>query len=491
MHCLDKYKKNEKFWAESMTSLFTNFYLIIPSKKMKRERKMNTISRLIIFVFIIMVIFGLNLKNNILFLLFSLIIIILLYYKEKKPIMIENYNDFISPTIEESKKKIKQPWEDDYRDPKEDEYYCKDKIFKPRINYDCRQPDDTYPMVYPIDNSSNTRLNPNTAVYNKSFERKTNNQGLVGKVNPKTLIPPIIAPPLADIDHWRKNSSVTQSIINTKKPKYDPISGYQTMSNDNCNMLKRIPRTCDRVNRNISQTMMPANNSLGLPSVTEIPQPPPTTPQLQAQFEIKENYNFPYEIKSPSNFLNEPNSLYNRPIKKNPYFKNRYATNLFTDTVSPGLYTEFDINEPINAWSAISEPIYQEKEENEIIEPYETINASNTFDPRFYGYGTSYRGYFDEFVGQPKYYYDDIDSVKMPNYISRNNIDFMPFGDTYGPMNNEGNYNTNRIHELANQHFHDSQIQFRSEMQERLMRKKNRESWQQKMYPIRKHSQRA
>ena len=144
-----------------------------------------------------------------------------------------------------------------------------------------------------------------------------------------------------------------------------------------------------------------------------------------------------------------------------------------------------------NSLSAISEPIYQEKSNEEIIEPYETINLSNTFDPRFYGYGTSYRGYFDEFIGQPKYYYDDIDSVKMPNYLVRSKIDFMPFGDTYGPMNNEGNLNNGRIHELANEHFHDSQLQFRSEMQERLMRKRNRESWQQKMYPIRKHSQRA
>jgi hypothetical protein len=78
----------------------------------------------------------------------------------------------------------------------------------------------------------------------------------------------------------------------------------------------------------------------------------------------------------------------------------------------------------------------------------------------------------------------------MPNYISRNNIDVTPFGDSYGAMDNEGNRFTPNIHALADRHYNDSMMQFRTEMQDRLMRKINANQWQQRMFPINTNGQR-
>ena len=119
------------------------------------------------------------------------------------------------------------------------------------------------------------------------------------------------------------------------------------------------------------------------------------------------------------------------------------------------------------------------------------ITESDVYDPRFYGYGTSYRSYIEEVTGQPRFYYDDINSIRMPNYISRSNIDFANYADTYGPLNNlnkNGNPNTNQIRDLAQNSFLNSSLQHRTELQERLMRKRNNELWQLRKYPTSQRS---
>ena len=94
-------------------------------------------------------------------------------------------------------------------------------------------------------------------------------------------------------------------------------------------------------------------------------------------------------------------------------------------------------------------------------------------------------------MASTRFYYDDIDSVRMPNYISRSNIDFALFADSYGPMTNKnGNVNTDDIRKLADKQFLDSALEFRTGMQERLMRKTNANAWQQRVAPITKNSQR-
>ena len=89
--------------------------------------------------------------------------------------------------------------------------------------------------------------------------------------------------------------------------------------------------------------------------------------------------------------------------------------------------------------------------------------------------------------------YDDINAVRMPNYITRNYLDFEPFGDTYGPIKEgeqDGNkYNAN-IRELAQSAWMDNTCKFREDLSNSLLRKRNGEMWQQRMFPINKSGQR-
>jgi len=116
-----------------------------------------------------------------------------------------------------------------------------------------------------------------------------------------------------------------------------------------------------------------------------------------------------------------------------------------------------------------------------------TVNEGDIYDPRFTGYGTSYRSYNDDALGQTRFYYDDINAVRMPNYISRSNIDTQPFADSYGPIPKgfeKGNPYTDKIHSLAENAFLEGAIQHRTELSERLMRKVNSEQWQRRAAPI-------
>jgi hypothetical protein len=186
----------------------------------------------------------------------------------------------------------------------------------------------------------------------------------------------------------------------------------------------------------------------------------------------------------------------------------QFNDNLFTQTIQPGVYTKSQVNEPINANIGISfqqqfEPVTCKRDENgltytehdpRIIEPaeyepneavIEPVTQSNVYDPRFYGYGTSYRSYTEPVTGQTRFMYDDVDAIRMPNYITRNKIDFLPYADSYGPMKpgqEFGNPATPDIRGLANDSWLRNSLQFRNDMMERLMRKRNNEMWQVRQY---------
>ncbi len=191
----------------------------------------------------------------------------------------------------------------------------------------------------------------------------------------------------------------------------------------------------------------------------------------------------------------------------------KYNQELFQQTLQPGVYTTNQVNEPINSNIGISftqqfEPvisktdpvtgeIYYREIDPRIIDPsyYKeqrpkmdmSATEANVYDPRFTGYGTGYRAYTDKLLGQTKYYYDDVDVIRMPNYITRNEIDTQPFADAYGPMKEGeefGNKYNSEIRALAGNAFVDSTIQFRTELQERLMRKSNARQWQLRKAPI-------
>jgi hypothetical protein len=195
-----------------------------------------------------------------------------------------------------------------------------------------------------------------------------------------------------------------------------------------------------------------------------------------------------------------------------------YNKNLYTQTIQPGVYTRNQIIEPINSNIGISfqqqfEPltsVYQydpnsidiDKEEliytqhdPRIIEPVlnqsniatiDPVNVSNIYDPRFNGYGTSYRAYTDKNLGQTKFMYDDINAIKMPNYISRSNIDFEKYADSYGPLKEGeefGNKYNDIIRPLAQHSWLQSNLDQRNSLSESLLRKRNSEMHELRKYP--------
>ena len=251
------------------------------------------------------------------------------------------------------------------------------------------------------------------------------NQRLAGKPNPKTLIPPVITPPPMDLEHWRANNLINHSHINTGSQVDTYLSGYSISPELNeCNKVYE----CNNL-RSGEPGLRPTGGS---PSET-----------------------YPY------------NNI-----------------NLYTQTIQPDVYTINEVIEPINANIGIS---YTPQ-----FHPHQTftnfsfdeksscnITEADVYDPRFSGYGSSYRSYIEPVTGQPRFYYDDVDSVRMPNYICRSNIDFAKYAD------NNDIRNVNDIRALAQDSFLRSSLQQRTELQERLMRKRNGEMWQLRKYPMR------
>ena len=185
-----------------------------------------------------------------------------------------------------------------------------------------------------------------------------------------------------------------------------------------------------------------------------------------------------------------------------------YNKNLFTQYIQPDIFTRNEIIEPINSNIGISftqqfepktsvrdekgltyiehDPLVFSKEDKEELDI--GITEYNIYDPRFTGYGTSYRSYTDKNLGQTKFYYDDINAIRMPNYITRSNIDFAKYADTYSPLSDQnkyGNIHTNNIRALAQDSFVRSSIEQRESLSESLMRKRNAELWQTRKYPMR------
>ena len=206
---------------------------------------------------------------------------------------------------------------------------------------------------------------------------------------------------------------------------------------------------------------------------------------------------------------NIPSNLAVGRAEKEDVF-NEYHKNIHTSIVQPGIYTRSEIIEPISANMGITftqqfEPVTVEKDCDDGItfvshDPrIKTLNnlpseykedgptVSNVYDPRFVGSGTGYRSYIDKLTGQPRFYYDDINAIKMPNYITRNQIDTTDFGTTYGPMNSREFCDQKDLHAKANANFLQNSLMQRTELQERLMRKINADAWQQKKMPIHKN----
>jgi len=445
-----------------------------------------------LFVIVVILLFFLDIfdfKTNLIISLITLLIIIILYYNQK--IRMIQYNNEMKP-IEMKDRDVIENFEFNVvENEKKKNFHC-DK-FAAKVNYHCLSKDSNpYIRATSEDVADHIRedIKKGETLYftdnltknkqgNSNFLRKSSNQSLVGPPNPKTLVPPLITPPIAEFSYWRRNQELTPEVINDEKERYEYESGYN---------VTYVP---DDVHYKVHKS--------NAGPYKRIKKAKTNHPNRYFEKDRENNYslieNFPYETNNSSlgdgrKLLHDSEKLlFNKSFNDNRLFKGRYNPNVFTSTVIPGEYRITDRNEPINSLMGISYPEQFEDSNYDEIQPYEDVNVSNTYDPRFSGYGTSYRSYVDNQLGQPRFYYDDIDAVKMPNYISRSNIDTTDFADSYGPLREHNPY-TRNIHELADNAYIDSTNDFRADLQRSRMRKRNAEEWQQRLYPINKGGQR-
>lgn len=516
-------------WLENIGNLFCNFN-IIPLEGMNLAEQMNAITRLIIIIFIILILF--DYQHSLLFLLLAMLFIIILYYIQKNNMITNKTEHFSYQQYDSSKKKLHKPYNT----------INKSRVFDDTSYRFC---DNERPLDEGVFN------NPNWISDNKK---------LVGTANPKTAIPPIIVPPIADLNYWKVNNLVTNSAINEESNIDVYQSGYQVSTC--CAPTYDCAETCRNAiteTNSINQQQVPLSkeNYNEISNQNYVTGPPKhhgfnsigsdgeyihhdsyQNTGCPSKSKI-ENFEIPYfKNSSKKELISRPSQSgeinitcgynpiqlqqaglpTNLPVgncQQNPKMK-QFNENLFTQTIQPGVYTRNEINEPINSNIGISftqqnppttcktdlvtGEVEYTKHDPSIIEPvneadiepsnksHKQYTESNVYDPRFYGYGTSYRTYTDDNIGQTRFYYDDINIIRMPNYITRSNIDSQPFADSYGPIpsgDSKGNKYNSNIRALANDAFMTSTIQHRTELQERLMRKANNRKWQLRQAPLR------
>lgn len=472
-----KCQKN-KLWVENISNILCS-YTLIPMTGMTLAEQMNSLSRLVIFIFMILLTTGF--QSSVLFLLLSLLFIIILYYIQKN--RMEGFETENFTPIDDNKQinNVSQT-RVTYFDNSQ-ELYDDSKLGISRKIYDDNNVN--------LDTISGRSSDPNWM---------SPNQRLVGTANPKTNIPPVIAPPGADPSFWRGTNLTSSLKINQQGHTDLYRSGYLISDKDK---LMETYRQKDRskyhganVNKKHDDDKDKLTGTFEQKNVGDI--------------ETSWGYN-----KDQLIYAGLPSNLAASGFSRNPSMK-QYNENLFTQTIQPGLYTRSEIVEPINSNMGISftqqlppassriDPVtgalLRTEHDPRIVEPYlikntsaYNVNEADIYDPRFTGYGTSYRSYNDDALGQTRFYYDDINAVRMPNYISRSNIDTHTFADSYGPIPTgfeKGNPYTNNIHELADNAFLQGAIQHRTELSERLMRKVNSEQWQRRAAPINKNSRR-
>jgi len=437
----------EKFWMFDVTQLFQSFD-IFPNPEDTLVTKLNTLTRLAIVVCVVIAMY-----NPVIAISTLLIIIVI-----TTSVFSVSMADPMKEGFEESKfeeKKLLQQFMNEY--------------------HSTRYPDLTK-FGFP---STQKRFCNDEVPLEFGPDHVSLNQSLAGGPNPKTKIPPLVAAPSHDLDSWKNNDFVVHSHINRETNFDEEKSGYSYG-------MQMIPFRCyskpDYEDEDIIETFK---------DKTE-PKPPKMKRRRVRNISPVE----PIEDDEKNEIINIP--------PPTPCFESERRDNLITQTLQPGIFQKSHIGEPIQSNIGISftqqfGPTKIMEKDNkikfttfdldnttvipEIIEEQVKQDHSNVYDPRFTGYGTSYRGYTDRLTGQPKFFYDDVDSITMPNYITRSKVDIFPWAKTYGP-DDMSDVSDGRHRQLANDAFTNSTLKFRTELQERLMRKRNAELWQRRVAPI-------
>jgi hypothetical protein len=279
---------------------------------------------------------------------------------------------------------------------------------------------------------------------------ETATRRLIGGVNPRTLIAPKIIPPITDMEEWGTDNYNIHSAINDYRSDDLYLSGYKSFVDCLCQ------GTCNCKQTQTHHTIKEGFNS--------------NINQVVADH----NYLSPYDVSEQR--LSRPQILQNRGISSIP---------------EQSMYTSITNSEDL----LFIEQERKKRETNDsssyTIDYITGDEPGMIYDPRMVGYSDSRRGYVDKLLGQPKFYYDDINAARGPNYITRNKIDIYSFGESTGRLRDPRDSSTcGNNNQLAVEEFHNSTLQHRSDLMQSLMNKRNGEMWQLKEFPINTNGQR-
>lgn len=351
------------------------------------------------------------------------------------------------------------------------------------------------------------------------------NQQLNGLPNPKTLVEPVIMPPIFDNDYWRANSFMIPRNINRQARQELSQNGYmvtttfenQNDDDDDMTTAREDFRSFDQTN----QFLSPREQERCVTTTTSTPQPFFQTHAAPSPSPVYENLRSGTGgVETPYGYHAAYPEKYHLPVNYVPQYASQldpnsraYNENIFTSTLQPSVYSRSQVVQPDSVMSNLGIsytqpflPTYPQSTSNGGVLFTETdpslmnsnsvsgsksckdpgsIPESDVYDPRLTGYGASNRYYLDEITGRPMYMYDDVDLIRQNNFITRNALDFTDFGLQTGPQPNTRDQKSNtEIRELAQKTFMDNTLSFRTELQERLMKKNSNREWQQKQSPI-------
>lgn len=343
---------------------------------------------------------------------------------------------------------------------------------------------------------------------NPLFQSK--NQNLAGAANPKTTIAPVNVAPILEWNVWKQSDFQIPNQVNRRAAQDFYQSGYYVQPCSEPPLREDFTAVSAKTTDRYQQS--PIDNYLMPRYKPQNSYPVPPNPN----FDQNTNPDYMGQLNTSCNYTTR-NSRFNLPV-------NYDATNcqqtkaaaelndeLFTSYVDENIFYKNDVIEPVNYNIGISftqqipprakvdinsKEIYTAMDPltykappvkpDPLLESF--VSPYDVYDPRSDGYGASNRDYVDELTGQPRFYYDDVEAIRRPNFVNRSKIDHLPEIDTYGPVASDQDiFDHNRnVKQVVEKAFVDQTLQFRDEMQTRLLRKRNAEIWQNRLAPFQK-----
>lgn len=458
----------DKIWIEEPADLFLNFDLV-PNNRMSKEERINCITRIVLLIFLVM--YFLKYKYSLQFLFLSLLIILILYFINTK----ECFSNMDRPIQyknkllhnEESRKKMSLAPVIVPRSHDRD-VWSAPSYRHSAINYNSGKYDITEEYLPPPENY--TEDEPHQEVFT-GFNLENIGDYCKTKIGS------------TDGMSDEKETIKVVNPINDKKSNLEKFSSTpinKVVEGGDLNNFRETPN--ER-----KMPFLPNQNLLIPKTIQSVYNPRDATTEERVKYlsRIQPDVYSYSETYTP---INSNIGITYTP-QNSPFVLDQvatpYGTNPLYHRIDPQLIRETGPKDRINelprrtAWSA--------KYSGFEAAPG-TVNFEDIYDPRFNGYGDEYRSYGDVNLGQVQYYYSDIDAYRYPNFGVRSKVDYIDYIDPMGKVLPEYDRNVGLedVKETVHDQYNADALYFREDLQEKLMRKRNRELWQLRAMPLRK-----